>query len=230
MRKHYLPNDDNGRLDWLTNFSSKIGSYAALFGISGAEVTAIAGFLTMLQYILGLIDNIRTFSQDLTKYKEKLMIAPIGTPLGAVPTVTIGAPPAVTPAGIFTIISGIVQRIKGHNDYTESIGEDLGIIGADIIIDYASLKPVLKISMDVNHPKIKYKKQRTDGINLYADHEDGRGMQFMKFVSKITFVDMTELQPTQNSAVFKYIAIYVVDDTEVGIPGDEISITVKKKV
>ncbi|MEP7169182.1 MAG: hypothetical protein ABI855_07400, partial [Bacteroidota bacterium] len=139
-------------------------------------------------------------------------------------------PPAVTPAGIFTIISGIVARIKGHADYTEAIGEDLRIIGADIIIDYAELKPSLKVTIDVSSPKIKYKKNRTNGLNIYADHDDEQGMLFLRFISKTTTVDKTDLQPAQNSAVFKYIGIYVVDDTEVGIPSDEVTVTVKKKV
>lgn len=228
MKKYYLPSGDGARLTWLENFKNKIGGYATLFGISPAEVTAIGAYYTMLFYILGLIESIRNFSQDLTRFKDTLMVAPLGTTLGDVPTISIADPPAAVPAGIFTIISGIVQRIKGSAGYTEGIGEDLGIVGADIIIDYASLKPVLKLSLDVSKPKIKYQKKRTDGINLYADHDDGKGMKFFKFITQTTYVDPTELGDTQSSAVFKYVAIYVVDDVEVGIPGDEVSITVRK--
>ena len=129
MKKYYLPAGDNDRLAWLKDFKDKIGGYAALFGISPAEVTAIGTYYTMLAYILRLIESVRKFSQDLTKFKDILMIAPIGTPISAVPTLTIPAPPAAVPAGIFTIISGIVQRIKGSASYTENIGEDLGIVG-----------------------------------------------------------------------------------------------------
>lgn len=230
MKKHYLPFDDQGRLAWLINFNSKIGGYAALFGISAAEVAAIAAYLLMLQYILNLTEAVRTFSQDLTKYKDKLMIAVIGSSLGDPPTLTIPAPPATQPAGIFSIISGIVQRIKGHNAYTEAFGEDLGIVGDDIFVDYATVKPVLKITLDVGKPKIKYKKNRTKGINLYCDRDDGKGMLFIKTVSKTTFTDMTELAAGVNSAVWKYMAIHVVDDLEVGIPGDEVVITVRRIV
>ncbi|MFI5218287.1 MAG: hypothetical protein ACHQNT_02275 [Bacteroidia bacterium] len=229
MRKHYLPPDDSGRLAWLINFNSKIGGYAALFGITAAETAAIAAYLLMLQYILDLVDAVRSFSQDLTKYKEKLMVAVIGSTLGAPPTITIPVAPATVPAGVFTILSGIVKRIKGGINYTEAIGEDLGIIGADIFDDFASVKPVLKISLDVNHPKIKYKKNRTDGINLYGDH-DGRGMAFMRFVSQTIFIDMTELPDAQNTGIYKYMAIHVVDDIEVGIPGDEVAVTVRRIV
>lgn len=230
MKKHYLPSTEDARLTWLFNFSSKIGTYAAALGISPVEVTAIAAYYTMLLYIMNLAEAIRTFSQEITRYKKKLSVAVLGSTLGPVPAITIAVPPATVPAGIFTILSGIIKRIKGSAEYTEAIGEDLGIIGADIFDDFASVKPVLKITLDVNKPKIKYKKNRTDGINLYADHDDGNGMVFIKFISKTTYVDPTLLAPGKNSAVWAYVAIHVVDDTEVGITSDEVTITVKKKL
>jgi hypothetical protein len=190
MRKFYLPADDLGRKEWLENFSAKIGAYAASFGITPAEVTAIAAYLLMLQYILGIIDSIRSFSQDLTKYKEKLMIAPLGTPLGGPPPIPpTGVAPATMPAGIFTIISGIVKRIKGHAAYTEAIAEDLRIIGADIIDDNSTKKPVVKLSYAVNNPQVKVKKNRTDGFNLYRDLGTGDGFELVGRVTKTTYVD-----------------------------------------
>lgn len=230
MRKHYLPQGDNARLAWLQNFSQKIGTYSVALGISAAEVTAIGAYYAMLLYILNLIEAIRTFSQDLTKYKEKLMVSVIGSTLGDPPTITVPVPPATQPAGIFTLISAIVKRIKGSINYTEAIGEDLGIIGADIFDDFASVKPVLKITLDVANPKIKYRKNSTKGINLYGDHADGQGMKFMRFVSKTTFIDTTALPDGAGSAVWKYMAIHVVDDIEVGIPSDEVVITVRRVV
>ncbi len=230
MRKPYLPQNDNDRLAWLITFSGKIGGFAPSVGITPVEVTAIAGFLAMVQYILDLQDAVRTFGQDITKFKDTLMIAPVGTPIGAVPVITIGAAPVATPAGIFTLISGFVKRIKGSASYTESVGEALGIIGADIIDDNSAKKPILAITLDVSNPKIKYTKQRTSGLNLYADHNDGKGMVFMKFVSKTIFIDITDLTPPKETDLWKYMGIYVVDDLEVGIPSDVVSVTVKKKV
>lgn len=230
MRKPYLPHGDSDRLKWLTNFSGKIGGYSASLGLTPAEVTAIAAYLVLLKYTLDLMDAVSKFSQDLTKFKDKLIIASIGSPLGPVPALVIPAAPPVTPAGIFTLISGFVKRIKGSANYTEAIGEDLGIIGADIIEDNASKKPSISITIDVDRPKIKYKKQRTSGLNLYADHNDGTGMVFMKFISKTTFLDLTNMAPGKTTDLWKYMGIYVVDDIEVGIPSDPVSVTVKKKV
>jgi hypothetical protein len=229
-RKYYLPPGDNARLAWLQNFSSKIGTYAASLGITPTEVTAIAAFYVMLGYILGIIDQVRTFSQDLTKFKDTLMAATLGTPLGAVPTLTLAAAPPAVDAGIFTIIAGMVKRIKGSANYNENIGEDLGVIGADIILDFGSMQPELKITLDVGRPKIKYKKGGTDGLNIYVDRGDGRGIQFLKYVTKTTYIDTAELPVGVNSAVWTYTGIYVVNDTEVGIPSAATSVTVSRMV
>jgi hypothetical protein len=229
-RKYYLPPDDQGRLAWLLNFSTKIGTYAGALGITPLEVTALAAYYTMLAYILGIVEQVRTFGQDLTKFKEKLMIAPIGTPLGAVPTITLAAAPPATPSGIFTLIAGMVKRIKGSAAYNENIGEDLGIIGADIIIDFENLQPELRITLDVNSPKLKYKKGGTDGLNIYVDRDDGQGLKFLKYVTKTVYVDDAELPAGVNSAVWTYRGIYVVNDTEVGQPGAAMSITVSRMV
>ncbi|HLG35644.1 MAG TPA: hypothetical protein VI757_12250 [Bacteroidia bacterium] len=229
-RKFYLPPTDNGRLAWLQNFSSKIGTYAAALGITPLEVSAIAAFYLMLVYILGIIEQVRTFSQDLTKFKETLMVAPLGTPPGAVPSITLAAPPAAVDAGIFTIIAGFVKRIKGSVNYNVGIGEDLGIIGADIILDFGSMQPDLKITFDVLRPKIKYKKGGTDGLNIYVDRNDGQGIRFLKYVTKTTYIDTEELPAGVNSAVWAYIGIYVVNDTEVGIPSAAMSVTVSRMV
>ncbi len=88
----------------------------------------------------------------------------------------------------------------------------------------------LKMSNGKIHPRRLLIPLRggTDCINLYAEHNDGKGMKFFKFITKTTYVDTTELADTQTSAVFKYIAVYVKDDAEVGIPRDEVSITGKK--
>jgi hypothetical protein len=231
MRKFYLPAGDLDKLEWLGNFNGKIGAYATLLGISVSEVTDIASYHKMLQYILGLIDTIRSYSQDVTKYKNLLIVAPLGTVIGDPPPLpTLLPTPATTAAGIFTIISGIVKRIKGSGNYTEAIGEDLRVIGADIFDDNSTKKPALKLTLDVENPKVKYKKNRTQGINLYRDLGNGDGFKLLIRVNKAEFVDSVPFPVGVNSLVVKYKGVYVVDDMEVGIPSDEATITVKKSV
>ncbi len=229
MKKYYLPTGDAERLAWLTNFEGKISGYASGLGITGTEVTDITKYLAMLKYVLSMDDAVITFKQDVTKFKTLLMIAPIGSVLGAVPVLTLGAAPTITPAGIFTIIAGIVARIKASGNYTEAIGEDLKIIGADIIIDLSGLKPALKLKLEVGNPKIKYKKNRMDGLNLYRDN-DGSGFKFLKFITKATYLDEEALPTGVTTAVVKYMGIYVKNDIQVGIPSDEAKITVTKVV
>ena len=228
-KQHYLPNDDKGREAWLKNFNAKIGTYATGTGISPTEVTNIGEYYAMLVYIIGMFDNIKSFSKDVTAFKKLLMNAVVGTVLGPVPVFTVVAPPVLTQAGIFTIIAAIVKRIKASPNYTLNMGKDLGIIGSDIIIDYSKYKPVLKLTTTVDGPKAKYIKQKTSGIKLYADHDDGKGMSFFKFINLTTFTDTTALADKQTTALFQYFGVFVVDDAEVGIKSDLTTISVIKK-
>lgn len=51
-----------------------------------------------------------------------------------------------------------------------------------------------------------------------------------KYVTKTTYIDDAELPVRVNSAVWSYIGIYVVNDTEVGIPSAAMSVTVSRMV
>ncbi len=144
MKKEYLPKREADRVGWLNNFSSIIGNYATTFGISPAEVATIGKMAAFYAYIYNLMIMVSTFSKNLTKFKNLLSIAPNGTTLGPMPTLTPPAAPGTSPAGIFTFISGIVGRIKSNTaNYTEAIGYDLGIIGEEISFKEAEFKSVI---------------------------------------------------------------------------------------
>jgi len=130
--KGYLPINDEERLAWLGNFSTKIGKYSSQLNISGAEIDAIALWYKMFKYVLELIDETEFFVQDLLTFKEHIMFAPVGSIQGPMPYLPIATPPSIITAGIFTLINAIVKRIKSNHHYTEAIGRDLGIIGSEM--------------------------------------------------------------------------------------------------
>jgi len=127
LEKDYLPINDEERLAWLGNFSSKIGKYSLQLGLSEAEISAIVLWHGMLKYILELIDETEFFSQDLITFKEHIMFAPVGSVQGPMPFLPIATPPSINTAGIFTLINAIVKRIKSNKNYSETIGIELGI-------------------------------------------------------------------------------------------------------
>jgi len=226
MKKHYFPKGDRKRLAWLFNFSQKIGIYAASFNMTQADVDAIKGYYNMLKYIFDLMESVRTFKKNVTSFKNHLMFAPPGSKPGILPSFTLAPPPAVTPAGIFTLLSGRVQHIKSFQTYTESIGKDLGIVGAEAEDNFSKAKPQLTVKITAGKPKIKYKKNRTEGIKLFVDRNDGKGFVYLQRIMGTVYIDKHELPAGQNSAVWKYKATYVVHDIDVGFYSDEVSVVV----
>ena len=47
MKNPYLPRKEAKRVTWLNNFSSKVGGYATLFGITPLEVKLIVAMAVM---------------------------------------------------------------------------------------------------------------------------------------------------------------------------------------
>ena len=143
-KKHYLPRADNDRLAWLQNFLTKLTPIATTFGVSPAELAALGDDLSNFTYFINVIDIFKRETQERVHYKDILANGPIGTPLGAIPSLpTLPADPTPVASGVFVRVGMLVQRIKNHTAYNESIGRDLGIIGAEQVLTLSEVKPII---------------------------------------------------------------------------------------
>lgn len=228
-KHHYLPRRESERVTWLNNFSAKLGGYAASFGITPAEVTATGNMAAFYSYTINLIEQSRKYTQDLTKFKNVLSVAASGTTLGPVPVLTPAAAPAVTPAGIFTIIGGLVQRIKSNlSVYTEAIGEDLGIVGDETTFDEPNFKTTLKAVVMPGLVEISFSKNGVDGINVYSHplgSKDPNDWEKLAFDSSSPYNDTRPLQDKANPEVREYRARGVISDLEIGQWSDIVRVT-----
>jgi hypothetical protein len=226
-KKNYLPAPLAARVIWLNNFSSKLGGYAAAFGITVPEVALVVKFAQMYAYIIGLLSTVDSFKQDLTKYKDKLSRATIGSPLGAPPTVTIPVAPATVDAGIFTIIGGMVARIKGmKNVYTEAIGEDLRIVGDESSFDENTFKPTLKGTATPDGAKLVFGKDETDGVNIYTRNKGAAEFIFLARDTESPYIDTRPLANPAVPEVREFRCRAVLHDVEIAVWSDTVSVTV----
>jgi hypothetical protein len=146
-----------------------------------------------------------------------------GNALGSLPTTpALGAPPPAVPPGIFPRNSALALRIKKHPAYTEAMGQDLGIIGAEQTVDYTSLKPVLQITLQAGHPVLGWRKQGMDSLELWVDRGDGKGFVFLAIDTVPGYTDTAALAAGA-SAVWKYKGIYRESDEQVGQWSDVVS-------
>jgi hypothetical protein len=149
-------------------------TYATLFGISIADADKYVGYAAFYAFLIGLLSDLRTFTQDVTKYKNTFFIAPLNTANGALPGYTITPPAAIpTEAGVFTIISGVIKTIKAHPKYTTAIGEDLGIIGDEVSFDADNYKPTGKAISMPGEVKIDFTKLGVDAEHVYSNPVGG---------------------------------------------------------
>ncbi len=226
-KKSYLPRGDNDKAGWLTNFAAKLPTYSAKYGVTAAQVTDMQNSDACFRYWLDYKTIFQEFQSKVTAYKNELRS---GVPAGATPSLApvIPVPPAAPPAvppGIFVRATAIGNAIKEHVDYVLSDGTDMGLEGAEDAIDTENVKPVLTITLVAGVPRIKWKKQGLDGIEIHVMRNNAP-YTFLAIDTVPDYDDTFPLPAAGQSAVWKYKAIYLFSDERVGQWSDEVSVTV----
>ncbi len=218
----YLPTTDIGKAEWIENFSSKLSGHASALGISAGTVTDVekdsANFGAMVTYQ----HNLKEYGTQVTAFKNILRD---GGTLSVLTDPPIFVEPGTLVSGIFERVVKLVQVIKNNANYTVAIGEDLGIIGSDIVPDYNSLKPILKYELKTGHPNIVWTKGIADAIKFKVDRGTGT-YEFLAIDSIPDYLDTHALPPLGQSAIWKYVAVYMHHDEEVGNWSEPLSVTV----
>ncbi len=113
-------------------------------------------------------------------------------------------------------------------NYTDAIGQDLGIISVVQNIDPDTMKPELKVSLDAGRPHIKCVKGYADAIDLYVDRKDTAGFVLLGRLLKADYIDTASLPATTLLAEWDYKAMFVIGNDPVGLMSAVASVVVKK--
>jgi len=227
-KKYYLPNKESERVTWLNNFSAKLPGYAAAFGITDGDRDKVIAMALLYAYIIGLIEKVDTYKQGLTAFKNTLSFAPSGTTLGEIPELDAGTPPALTEAGIFTFIGGIVQGIKAKKGvYTPAIGEELGIIGEETVFVENDYKPTFKGKSLPGNNEISFEKKGVAGQNIYSHPVGGDQTVWVKigYDSSSPYNDTRPPATPGTPENREYKGRGVINDVEIGQWSDVLTLT-----
>ena len=230
MTKDFIPTSDRGKADFLENLAAKLGGYATLLGLTPAEVASVQADAAMFNCVLDMQEAYKTFKKDLTKFKDTLRDGD-PDPLGPFPAnPALPPPPAPVDKNIFGRTRSLVTRIKAAAAYNKAIGEDLGIVGDEHVIDIPNLKPELKGRVEAGRPVINWTKGPADALDIYVDRLDGAGFVFLVTSLKPNYIDKFPFPAGTLSVVYDYKAIYRIDDKQVGQFSDPIRVTVTKEL
>jgi len=134
-RQDYYPSRIGDQVNWLDNYAAKLPSYGATLGVIAADITASVNDAKWANYVLGTwLTAVRNFAPSTTDAVDDVLTGK-GTGAVVLPTFVASAlPTGVTAAlpGALTRIFALIAKMKLSANYTESIGTDLGIVGAVI--------------------------------------------------------------------------------------------------
>ena len=225
----FIPTSDADKGIWLNNFTAKFAVYAVLLGFTPAEVTAQQKDNAFYQFLISTIEMFRQYLLNLAGYKNMAKHANAQQHIGAFPAPpSLATVPAAVAEGIFDRVAKTATRIKAHVNYSENIGSDLGIISPVETVDVAAMQPEIKYKLEVGKPHLKWVKGYSDAVDLYADRNDGQGFILVGRLIRNEYLDATPLATGKVYDEWKYKAIYIIADVQVGLYSQIISVDVKK--
>jgi len=222
----YLELTDEKFAIQLSNFGSKIGTYATLFALTPAEITSIQADAAQFAWTVMSFKKIESNKQNWTKYKKILRKGEANVTVNVAPSApALDAVPAAVAPGVSFRFTTIVKRIKAHPCYTTAIGQNLGIEKtATAKGNTDDAQPKLKAIMRGGKVNLVWKKGNFTGILIEKD--SGAGFVALDKDFSPDFIDNSPMPAAGESAVWKYRAIYLVGDDKVGLISDIVSITV----
>jgi hypothetical protein len=228
-KNNYIQSNDNAFSAQLKTCKNNIGDYATILGLSAAQVTSQAADSDYLEYVLQCMALMQNSAQQWTVWKDIIRDGGTPPPTGApvLPTLP-AAVPAVAP-GIEVRFRALVKSIKANANYNVSIGDALGIEGAQQTPpDYITLQPVIQVDISGNRVEVDWGWQGysayLDQCELQVDRGDGKGFVLLAYDTTPGYVDTAPFPATPTKWTYK--AIYRVDDAQVGQWSNPVTLTV----
>jgi hypothetical protein len=225
----YIEQNDDAFNKQLQTFKNTIPNYSTLLGVAAAQMTAQAADAAYFDYNLKCASIMVNSSQQWTGWKN--LERDGGTPPASGAPIAPVLPTVVTAVapGVESRFRALVQLIKANPNYNPTIGEALGIEGAQQTgPDLTTVQPVISAIISGNHVYVKWgwggNSAYLDICELQVDRGDGKGFGLLAYDTTPGYTD-TQAFPTA-PATWTYRAIYRVDDSQVGVWSQPASVTV----
>jgi len=228
-KANYVSTNDLVFVAQLMTFKTNIGGYATLLGVSPGQVTAQAADADYLGMVVACQQIMGNGSQQWTGWKNLTRGGGIVPPTGAPILPTFPAPvPAVAP-GVEARFRALVKQIKANANYNPSIGEALGIEGAQQTgPDLTTLQPDISAAVNGNHVEIPWGwggyAAFLDQCEIQVDRNDGKGRVLLAIDTTPGYNDTQPLPATPTK--WTYWAIYRIGDAQVGLWSKPVTVTV----
>ncbi len=222
----YMPASDSGKADLLDHLTTSLPLYNTQLNIAPEDILSLTADAKCFRYALQIVSEMQAYSQSWTAYKNLLRDGPGNTTAWPVAAVLPTPIPTVVKPGVISRLSSLVALIKASKNYTIAMGKDLWLVGAEIVVDPVAWKPIITVQFQAGHPTVQWTKGQAAAIEIWVDRNDTKGFGLMAINIEPNTTDSHVLPEADNSVVWRYKAIYLLHDVQVGQWSDIISVSV----
>lgn len=229
MSNQIIPSTDELFDPWFNNFVMKFAGYATLLGFTAGDATALSNEYDYIHWAFTAQGMFETELNERIHLKRLLRDGPVGEPTPGVPTVpTLAVPAGAMPApGIVPRLRKMIQAIKNHKNYTEAIGQDLGIIATASAPDL-NPKPIATGTAAMNSEvTIAFKKGTHDAVVVEGQRGAETGWTQLDKVMRSPWVDARPPLVAGQPEVRKYRLCYCDGNDAVGDFSDIITVVTR---
>lgn len=205
MTADFVPQSYANLLLWLQNLATKFNARGAALGFTAAEVTAIVAQINALAYKVQAVLAAQTALDMAVADFQQAQKSP-----------TAGMTP----------LRASIARAKKAPGYTQAIGEEMEVIGAEINVDPDTYKPTMTAEAMPGHVRIKGRKKGIQMMNIYRRL---KGQTTWALVagnrSKFPFDDDAPLAQPGVPENREYSVIGTKADAEIGQRSDIVAVT-----
>lgn len=188
----YIPKQDDKLSVFLQNFNQKAPEYAEQMGIPAGEVTTVKTQSDQYDLNLAAVETAKTAAKNATSTKDASRTTVVNS------------------------VRKLAASMKTNAKYTEAIGKDLGIIGAEVSWDPNAAQPTLKLSTSGGHVVLNFDKAQSNGIKIWSRRGNEEAFSFLAQDTHPPYHDNRPNLATGIPEKREYYAYYVVRDEPVG--------------
>jgi hypothetical protein len=211
----YYPTREGDQLLWLNNIQSKVGTYFTTLDISTARQAKVQLALAWLIWAWQIyLPTRRQDAPAATAWRNSLAYGISDATTNTAPPIPIVlTPPASTPVfGMLTWLFDEIGRWKSAEGYTDTIGQDLGIIGA-IAPTHPNPPTLTAGTIALNNAELIFNLYEHDGIYLESQRQGETGFTFLSVDTASPYNDTRPVKTPGQAEWRDYHACWRDNDT-----------------
>ncbi len=200
----FIPDENAKLVTWLTNLMTRIDTHGPTLGMTAGQITA---YKAVLQ---GIINDIQAVPAAKNVWQA------------AAATLKTTKQTKLNKTGP---VRTEINKWKASGLLTAAMEQEMELVGTGDAFDPNTYKPSIVAESRAGFVHITFKKLGVDGLNIFVRLKGQTTWKKLTYDTNSPYDDHTELAVAGTAEVREYRAIGVIDDEEIGLPSDIVSVT-----